>query len=981
MKNKRICGRHLVHWGACGRNLALIGVAALLVTACADEDLANKDNNKTNGTAVCFHVADVQNEALAKSAVGMTRGLGSEPILSADLAAQKLAVKGSGAQDMCIIESTVEGVNPVKMDAKTRAEVTTLSNLQMFSSSGYRGASPTGISQTPNWFYSEDTNPDGTLLKRYDWDWPINTYARFYAIHPKVTAAHGMVLSNNSYVGAPQVTFTVNPDVTQQQDFMTACSGDVHYVHGNDPTTNLKFRHALTAIKFAIGENLSFAYITKIEIRNAIVKGKYTLADNLEGTRPVAGDNGWTMNDADRGNVSLTLAAPGVSTVGAVNSVIVGKPGQNYVFYMIPQKVKGKHVEAVITLSGGQTITADLKADWKAGTTKVLKLSQANSGLQYYFTATLNSLSFDYTDGESKTKAFKVLSWREGIDPATGLTYKQAVNWKVIKYDVYDGSSLVYSGSTKPAWLTTITESGTGADGAEEIGYVAVRAKQGEDIYDHLPDYNAEFQKEANRKGSAGNYWNLSNPDTGGNDIIETANCYLISGPGHYRFPLVYGNAIVNKATNTNAFQSKAPVTPYGILSDIILHKFKDHANNDINFALINEQNSSKKATKASIVWEDHPNLIQGASLHISSYPTLVDGITKNVDFVEFEVKKADIHNGNAIIAVKNDDGTVMWSWHLWFDHQDALDKIKCKNSEGTTYNFTRNTLGGVYLKYIESLYTQPRRVEITIEQQASNSTKARSTISVTQNSGHDRLVFATHYQFARKDALPGTNNLYDGNSSSPNASLFTSIYNSYSLTPQQSIGTTIQHPNTYYGVNSYPPDVYDHTYANLWSANNAAMEKENYNNTKPIVKTIYDPCPAGFHVPDRKAFKGFHYANTNGWDHGWNFYRTSSGSPNRPTIYFPAAGMRAIDGSLAQVGDYGYYWTALPQNEFSAGVFTFYQFDSSTPGGYDTRVLGYCVRPVADTKTKVTPKAPGSTEEQWGSEQQVGGTEIDLDN
>ena len=81
MKNKRICGRHLVHWGACGRNLVLIGVAALFVTACADEDLANKDNNKTNGTAVGFHVTEVQSEALAKSAMGMTRGLGSEPIL------------------------------------------------------------------------------------------------------------------------------------------------------------------------------------------------------------------------------------------------------------------------------------------------------------------------------------------------------------------------------------------------------------------------------------------------------------------------------------------------------------------------------------------------------------------------------------------------------------------------------------------------------------------------------------------------------------------------------------------------------------------------------------------------------------------------------------------------------------------------------------------------------------------------------------
>ena len=50
-------------------------------------------------------------------------------------------------------------------------------------------------------------------------------------------------------------------------------------------------------------------------------------------------------------------------------------------------------------------------------------------------------------------------------------------------------------------------------------------------------------------------------------------------------------------------------------------------------------------------------------------------------------------------------------------------------------------------------------------------------------------------------------------------------------------------------------------------------------------------------------------------------------------------------------------------------------------PQNNDNRSHGFSVRPVAEPKTRVTPKTPGSTEEQWGSEQQVGGTEIDLDN
>ena len=44
--------------------------------------------------------------------------------------------------------------------------------------------------------------------------------------------------------------------------------------------------------------------------------------------------------------------------------------------------------------------------------------------------------------------------------------------------------------------------------------------------------------------------YNLSN-STGAATIENTANCYVISAPGTYRIPLVYGNAIKNQAANT----------------------------------------------------------------------------------------------------------------------------------------------------------------------------------------------------------------------------------------------------------------------------------------------------------------------------------------------------------------------------------------------------------------------------------------------
>lgn len=941
MKNKKICGRYLVHWSACGRNLVLIGVAALFVTACADEDLANKDNNKTNGTAVGFHVTEVQSEALGKSAVGMTRGLGSEPISTADLATQKLAVKGNGAQDMCIIESTVEGINPVKMDAKTRAEVTTLSNLQMFSSSGYRGASPTGISQTPNWFYSEDTNPDGTLLKRYDWDWPVNTYARFYAIHPKVTAAHGMVLSNNSYAGAPQVTFTVNPDVTQQQDLMTACSGNVHYVHGNDPTTNLEFRHALTAIKFAIGENLSFAYITKVEIRNAIVKGKYTLADNLGGTRPVAGDNGWTMNDADRGNVSLTLAAPGVSTVGAKNSVIVGKPGQNYVFYMIPQKVKGKHVEAVVTLSDGQTITADLKAEWKAGTTKELKLTQKNSN-RYHLTVTspAGAVAYDAT----QSGAYTVQSYCDDFDPVTNSVVQSPVAWKVIKYEesADNGATWTDLGATKPAWLTALSkDQGTGGTAGEQ-GTATLKT----DITDNIGAYN-KVLKDATPKGTATNPFNLANPtnDATSSDITESANSYLISAPGHYRIPLVYGNAIKNGQTNTSSFHTANTGT-------YILRDFLDHADRPIQYAIIREQNGGNRATQATVVWQDQLDLIKNSSLHINDYPVQIDGTTKNIDFVEFEVTKNDIRSGNAVIAVKDAGGITLWSWHLWFDHADALDIIPVQNLEHITYKVTRKTLGSVLKKSLGTPYTQPRQMKITVEQQGKNQTKKTAEIIITQNAGGTQQYFSTLYQWGRKDALPGTNTFYPSNGHS-----FESDNNNKQ---GHSYGYSIQHPEKMLCSSQRSGANYDwcnSTYVNTWAINNTQLGNAS---NDAVVKTIYDPCPANFHLPASRAFSGFQQSDqwlapvnapADGWDGaGWNFYTQPNGIHTTPTIYFPISGYRfALGGGfLESTNSGGYYWLAFPDNSLDA-----YLLDIERWFIYKMRTFSRdnacSVRPVAD--------------------------------
>ena len=112
---------------------------------------------------------------------------------------------------------------------------------------------------------------------RWKWDEP---YARFYGISPQVGPGYARLsVSPASHGGTPYVDFEVEPDVKNQKDLMTACSGVVHYAERYvAPRALLRFRHALTAVRFKVGRNLSWnKTINKVEITGAMSRGRYTL--------------------------------------------------------------------------------------------------------------------------------------------------------------------------------------------------------------------------------------------------------------------------------------------------------------------------------------------------------------------------------------------------------------------------------------------------------------------------------------------------------------------------------------------------------------------------------------------------------------------------------------------------------------------------------------------------------------------------------
>ena len=893
----------------------LVGGIALSAASCADDDI--NPNGGTDGDAlVRFSINDVQEQAVSRG-LEMTRGAIATGLSNADLAGGRLEAHNNAGLDVCLIETTVEGVNPIKADARTRADIIKTATLGDFSSTGIRGTSATSILSTPEWFKAQKTKKNGELYSPIRWAFS-QPYARFFAVHPAKENYSKMTINDMAAADiAPSVDFEVEPNVRDQKDFMTACTGDVHYAtRGVHPTTNLDFRHALTGIRFAVGQNLSWnKTIDKVEIRNAVMKSKYTLSKELNGTGAT-----WHIQSTDpRG--TATLSGVSVSTSESPNTTIMGNAGDNFTFYMIPQMLTGKGVTAYVHCTDGTEITAPLKGEWKAGTTRTYKLSQTNSTWQYTLTSTDPSRAAECN--ETTSQPYSITSYRE--DPVTHT--KQAVAWKVIGYSVDNGTTW---STTKPAWLTALSaESGNGGTAAE-----TGTATLTKDVKDLLKERN-DGLKNATAVGTSSAPYDLSTHDLNGNTTLRsTANSYLISAPGHYRIPLVYGNAIKNGSDNPSSYQTSHTGTT-------ILSNFQDHAGNAINDPWIEKTNGGANAgvNGAKIVWADEKDLVTS--------PSIAHDASNNA-YLDFEVKAADIKSGNAVVAVTK-GGTVVWSWHLWFAPQSALTPIPVTNYQNKVYNFTEETLGWKPTKWEGSTYNTPRTVKVRVEQTiANNGTKQVSDITITQNPGTVRTGIATLYQFGRKDAFPGMDE-----TQLPQGSINKNAGNNMSIT------NGIQYPDRFYMSGSNWNNNYG--YYNLWSADNMVAGSLNVGNDNPVVKTVYDPSPVGFKMPANNAFTGFTAdgqnngtMNVDGTDDlqtfsnnfGHNFWTSSS---KTATIHFPASGYRSYDdGSLNSVGYNGYYWSAVPGYTYGGCSLSF-KSDKVNPLDDITRSHGVAVRPVSE--------------------------------
>ena len=916
-----------------------VGGIAFSAVSCAD-DLGETTGNAENGAVVQFNVTDTQEEALTRGEV-MTRGAITPGLTNKDFDGQKLDAQGNGNLNVCLIETTVEGVNPVKIEPGTRANITTMANLGNFSSTGLRSNNENTIGS--NWFTEKTTAKNGTITPSIPWSWS-QRYARFYAVYPETTDRNNKITvsSQPTATSAPIIEFEVNPDVAQQVDLMTACTGKVTYAtHNQAPRTDLQFRHALTAIRFAVGQDLSFnKTIKKISINNVLTKSKYKLPYE-------PGDNraGWDNTAFPNKRGTVTLDGLNYNTSENPNSIIrnqtkyknadehdLTKLNDGYTFYMIPQKLDGNNVTADIYFTDNTTIHVTLKGTWAAGTTRTYKLSDKNSNWKYVLTADGPSAA-GFTD--TQTDAFTIQSYRH----ANG-SQNVPIPWEVVGYSEDNGNTWT---TNKPAWLRSLSKEGGNGGDVPEQGTATLIPAQPIDL---LNARNNEL-KNAGPLGTKEKPYNLSNK-TGEAAVENTANCYVISAPGYYMLPLVYGNAIKDGATNSRAYvTSSLPVTNVGTA----LNPLVDHNAKSITDPWIEKTNgkANNGINIAQVTWADEKDLVT-----LSGSPIYRDA--SGNAFVKFEVKKENIKSGNAVISVKK-GSTTLWSWHLWFAPKNALDKIAVTNKQGSTYEFTNEALGWKPTAWQGTPYQRPRTIKVKVKQTIGK--KQEAVITITQLPGTtSRTGYTTQYQWGRKDAFPGK---------SGQPAQGTINWNAGSNMYMQNI---IQNPQNYYtagynrdgSLNAEAWFAKYYTFYNLWSMNQKDKVTENQANNQTVVKTIYDPCPVGFSVPANDAFTGFTQTGLNGGtknvdgtgdtqtyknNFGHNFWTNSK---KTETIFFPAVGFReAKDGNIVSYYEkFGDYWTATPTDMNNGSVMGF-DVNSVSPLYRNIRAFAFSVRPAAE--------------------------------
>ena len=273
---------------------------------------------------------------------------------------------------------------------------------------------------------------------------------------------------------------------------------------------------------------------------------------------------------------------------------------------------------------------------------------------------------------------------------------------------------------------------------------------------------------------------------------------------------------------------------------------------------------------------------------------------------------------GNALLALKASDGTILWSWHIWVvEDGNAPTDQTYTNCEGQPTFLDRN-------------------------------------LGATSNEYDNRYSIGLYYQYGRKDpfvirtdafTVTKSGDYYTADVEITDVEVRTSDISNMSWTiknPNKRIVYTEtasgNPPKGFYNWLSPTAEIESNwgSPGKVTSVDECAVSKGGY-------KTIYDPCPAGYRVPDYYYFTGLTSENGVG-ESGKGVKFTVA---NGVEAVYPLPGTLSV-GNTGDKGVFyynyrGFYWTtALTDNSAIGFLYSYNTFHTKS---LDSRT---CVRPAA---------------------------------
>ena len=312
---------------------------------------------------------------------------------------------------------------------------------------------------------------------------------------------------------------------------------------------------------------------------------------------------------------------------------------------------------------------------------------------------------------------------------------------------------------------------------------------------------------------------------------------------------------------------------------------------------------------KAELLWETWNNT------EAVTPNSVIASVDAEGNFITFSTP-ATLKPGNALIAAKDAAGTILWSWHIWIP-ETPVSEITEANFSATRKVMSRN-LGAL--------------------------------VDATMDAAAPAESFGLLYEWGRKDPFPGLGSLTDATAP---------------ITVAGTAMTQKEGPVTVEEAIANPTE-YVYLASKDWLPESMTASSEIAKLWGEEVKTIYDPCPAGYVLPKRNKSCAFWSGNKFNEDATVFALNQDNTVFSLGNLVFPIAGYIDDAGEAQKkAGLRTIVWSGRWDSGTVNGYGMYGYVDSDGPkfrNQGNVRSRGGSVRCVVDDAEPVVPPAPQPT-------------------